>query len=145
MMPDPYQKYVTPQVGQRPVYPAAVELHSEREPAVWVPSSERPGEMVAIPKSYYAQHYQAAPPRDLAPQPVIDPLAQRMVGGGVLGAGVGWGAAQVFSAIAGAGTGLVAFALLLLAARLMGGRTNVSIHQEVHQHASWFGRNDTMM
>ncbi|NUS22695.1 MAG: hypothetical protein HOV92_00500 [Streptomyces sp.] len=140
-LPEQYRKYAAPQ-GQRPVYPAAVELHGEREPSVWVPSNERPGEMVAIPKSYYVQHYEAAPPRDLAPQPLFDPLAQRLVGGGALAAGVGWGGAQLLNAAAGAGTGLLAFVLLFLLARR---RPDVRIHQEVHQHASWFGRNDTIM
>lgn len=142
-LPEQYQKYAAP-TGQRPVYPADVELYSEREPSVWVPSSERPGEMVAIPKSYYVQRYEAAPPRDLAPRPLIDPLAQRLVGVGALGAGVGWGAAQMFNAIAAAGSGLLAFVLLLLAAGALRRRPNVSIHQEVHQHAR-FGKNNVTM
>jgi len=144
MVPEQYQKYVTPQVVQRPVYPAAVELAGERQAVKWVPSAENPSVMVAVPKEF-VQPMQPSPPRDLAPQPLIDPIAQRMVGGGALGAGVGWGAAQVFNAIAGAGTGLLAFALLLLAARLVGGRTSVTIHQEVHQHSGWFGSNNTTM
>lgn len=142
-LPEQYQQYAA-HLGQRPVYPAAVELHGERQAVTWVPSGENPNLMVCVPKEF-VQPMQPMPPRDLAPQPLIDPLAQRMVGGGVLGAGVGWGAAQVFSAIAGAGTGLLAFALLLLAARMVGGRrTVVNIRQEVHQHAR-FGKNSVTM
>lgn len=142
-LPEQYQQYAA-HVGQRPVYPAAVELRGERQAVAWVPSAENPSVMVAVPKEF-VQPMQPMPPRDLTPQPLFDPLAQRMVGGGALGAGVGWGAAQVFSAIAGAGTGLLAFALLLLVARMMSGRrTVVNIRQEVHQHAR-FGRNNVTM
>jgi hypothetical protein len=141
-LPEPYRKYAAPQ-GQRPLYPREVELYDETDPIVHVPDPYNPTGFVAVRRSQL-QPATPTPPRDLAPQPVIDPLAQRMAGGGILGAGVGWGAAQFLSAVAGAGTGLLAFALLLLAARLVGGRSVVNIHQEVHQHAR-FGKNQATM
>lgn len=142
-LPEPYQKYAAPR-GQHTVHPREVELYEDADPIVHVPDPYNPTAFVAVRRSQL-QPATPTPPRDLAPQPLIDPLAQRMVGGGVLGAGVGWGAAQVFSAIAGAGTGLLAFALLLLAARMVGGRTVVNVRQEVHQHAGWFGDNNVTM
>lgn len=142
-LPEQYQQYAAPH-GQRPVQPREVELHDERDPIVWVPDAYG-NQMVPMRKSQVPAPMQPAAPRDLTPQPLFDPLAQRMAGGGVLGAGTGWGAAQLVDAIAAAGAGLVVFALLLLAARAMGGRTVVHVRQEVHNHAKWFGRNDTYM
>lgn len=140
-LPEEYRKYAAPR-GQRPVHPREVELYGETDPIVHVPDPYNPTAFVAVRRSQL-QPATPTPPRDLAPQPLIDPLAQRMVGGGALGAGVGWGAAQFLDAIASAGTGLLAFALLLLAARAIGGRTVMNIHNEVHQHARWGGKNHT--
>lgn len=144
-LPEQYRKYAAP-TGQRPLYPAAIELHAEHDPIVWVPDAY--GQMVPMRKSQAPTPMVRPEPRDLTPQPLFDPLAQRMfaggVGGGALGAGAGWGAAQVLSEIAGAGTGLLVFALLLLLARLGGGRSVTNIRQEVHQHAR-FGKNQVTM
>lgn len=148
-LPERYQRYAAP-AGQRPVYPASVELAGEREASVWVPSAERPGEMVAIPKSCYVQGVQATPPRDLAPQPLIDPLAQRMAGAGIgagsAGAGVGWGFGQAAAGIAtiGGTTAIVAMLALYLAAKFIGGGA-VHIHNEVHNHNKWWGRSSTRL
>lgn len=136
-LPERYQRFAHPE--GRPVHPAAVELRAEHDPIVYVPDAY--GQMVPMRKSQAPAPIQQAPARDLAPQPLLDPIAQRMIGGGVLGAGVGWGAAQLLSAIAGAGTGLLAFALLLLAARMGGARSVTNIR--VEQHASWFSHNRT--
>ncbi|MEU6990361.1 hypothetical protein ABZ953_06820 [Streptomyces sp. NPDC046465] len=145
-LPQRYQRYAAP-AGQRPVYPAAVELHGEREAVVWVPSAERPGEMVAIPKSYYVQPEPAGPPRDLTPQPLLDRQAQRMVGGGIgagaAGAGVGWGFGQAAAGIAtfGGSSAALVLLLLLLAARIGGRRSGDTI--TVYNHTSWWGRSST--
>ncbi|WP_393075215.1 hypothetical protein [Streptomyces sp. LN704] len=136
-VPERYQRFVHPE--PQPVHPAAVELHAEHDPIVYVPDAY--GQMVPMRKSQAPAPVQPAPVRDLAPQPLLDPIAQRMIGGGVLGAGVGWGAAQLLSALAGAGTGLLAFALLLLAARMGGARSVTNIR--VEQRASWFSSNRT--
>jgi len=147
-LPEKYRKYAAQQ-GQRPVHPAEVELHAERRAVAWVPSAENPSVMVAVPREF-VQPMQPVPPRDLTPLPLIDPQAQRLLGGGIgvgaAGAGLGFGAGQMFAGIAMMGTSGLAILLgLLLAAGALRRRPNVSIHQEVHQHASWFGRNDTTM
>lgn len=151
-LPERYQRYAVP-AGQRPTYPAAVELASEREASVWVPSAERPGEMVAIPKSCYVQGVQATPLRDLAPQPLIDPLAQRMAGAGVgagaAAAGIGWGLGQAAAGIAtiGGSTAVIVMLALYLAAKFMGGggAQRIQIHNEVHNHNSWWGKSSTRL
>lgn len=146
MVPDQYQKYVTPAV-QRPVYPAAIELHGERQAVKWVPSAENPSVMVPV-LAEYVQPMQLAPPRDLTPQPLLDPKAQQLLAGGVgigaAGAGVGWGIGQMFAGVAMMGTSGLAILLgLLLAAGSLRGRGVVNVRNEVHQHAGWFGRNTT--
>ncbi|MFI8942736.1 hypothetical protein [Streptomyces syringium] len=131
----PYTATVQPVVG-------AVELHAERPAVVYVPGPG--GQMVPVLREHLPAQAPLAPPaRNLAPRPVIDPIAQRLVGAGALGAGAGWGAAQVVSAVAGAGTGLLVLALLILAARLGGGRsvTNIS-HNTVYSTTSWWGRSN---
>jgi len=142
-LPEQYRKYAAPN-GQRPTHAYEVELYDEREPIVWVPDAYGT-QMVPMRKSQMPAPMVQPEPRDLTPQPLFDPLAQRMAGGGILGAGVGWGVAQLVDAIAAAGAGLIVFALLLVAARAMGGRTVVHVRQEVHNHAKWFGRNDTYL
>ncbi|MGW4670098.1 hypothetical protein [Streptomyces sp. NPDC004324] len=138
-LPEPYQRYAHPE--PRPVHPAGVELRAEHDPIVYVPDAY--GQMVPMRRSQTPGPAVRPEPRDLAPRPVLDPIAQRMIGGGVLGAGVGWGAAQLLTAVAGAGTGLLAFALLLLAARTAGARSVTNI--QVHQRASWFSSNHTRL
>lgn len=143
-LPEQYQRYAQP--GQRPVHPAAVELYNEADPIVHVPDPYNPNRSVEVRRSAL-QPATPTPPRDLTPQPLFDPIAQRMlcggVGGGTLGAGAGWGAAQLLNAVAGAGTGLLVLALLLLAARTMGGRSVTNI--QVHNHNRGFGRSTTTM
>jgi hypothetical protein len=80
-------------------------------------------------------------PRDLAPQPVVDPVAQRIVAGGVAvgaaGAGVGWGASQVLEGVAAttgsAGGALLGVLLGVVLARAFGPATTVH-HHETHVH-----------
>lgn len=143
-LPERYQRYALP--GQRPTYPAAVELSAERA-VVYVPSAEQPGVMVPVFKEY-VQPMPVPQPRDLTPQPVLDPLAQRMLGGGIgagaAGAGIGFGLNQLAAGVAVMGTsGAMILVALLLAASGMRGRGSVHIHQEVHNTARWFGKNTT--
>jgi len=141
-LPKQYQRYAP--TGQRPLHPAEVELRADADPIVYVPDPYNPARFVEVRRSQLLPAV-PTPTRDLAPQPLIDPLAQRMAAGGVLGAGVGWGAAQFLTALASAGTGLLACALLLLAVRALGGRSVVNVRQEVHNHNRGFGRSNTTM
>lgn len=77
-------------------------------------------------------------PRDLSPQPILDPLAQRIAAGGVLAAGIGFGGWLLFTPAA--AVCLAALALLVVALRFPTGRRgSTTIH--VHQRAGLFGRN----
>lgn len=144
-LPERYQCYA--QLGQQPVQPDAVELYGETDPIVLVPDPYDPNRSVAVRRSQL-QPMARPEPRDLAPLPLIDPLAARMAGAGVgigtAGAGVGWGIGQAAPGIAAFGG--VAAVVAMLALWLMtrgGGRAGTRI--EVHNHASWFGRNTTRL
>lgn len=146
MLPEHYQRYVQPAAMARP---AVVELYDELDPIVHVPDPYDPNRSVAVRRSSLQP---AAPtqPRDLTPQPVLDPLAQRLLGGGIglgaAGAGVGFGLGQLAAGIALMGTsGLAILVGLLLAARMLGPRSVTNVRQEVHNHASWFGHNTTKL
>ncbi|MEV8474846.1 hypothetical protein [Streptomyces sp. NPDC051173] len=79
--------------------------------------------------------------RDLTPRPVIDPLAQRLVGAGACAAGVGWGLSEVINAAAAGGAGLAFLALLLLAAQFRGGTTVThNVTKNITNHTSWWGK-----
>lgn len=129
-----------------PVVPqtADVELQAEREPVVWVPDAY--GQMVPMRKSQIPAPAPLAPPRDLSPQPLLDPRAQRLAAGGVLGAGVGWGAGQVVSAAAGLGVGTAAFLFFSLLLLKFGGaavsRTTIQHTTHVTNHTR-FGKSHT--
>jgi hypothetical protein len=140
-LPEQYQRYARPSF----VAPAEVELHAEQDPVVWIPGAY--GEMVPVRKSQAPAGMQAPPARDLTPQPLIDPLAQRLLAGGLgigaAGAGVGFGLGQLAAGFALMGTsGLALLVGLLLAAGVRGGSVT-HVRQEVHNHSSWFGRNTT--
>lgn len=142
-VPEQYQRYARPAVVQ----PAEVELYGDRDPVVWIPGAY--GEMVPVRKSQAPAPVQAAPVRDLTPQPLFDPLAQRLLAGGLgvgaAGAGLGFGLGQLAAGIALMGSsGLALLAGLLLAAG-MRGRSVTHVRQEVHNHARWFGRNETRL
>lgn len=140
-LPEQYQRYAP--TGPRPTYPAAVELREDYDPVVYVPDAY--GQLVPMRKSQAPTPMQAPAPRDLTPQPLIDPLAQRMAAGGIgagaAGAGLGWGIGQAAAGIAAFSgtTALVAMLALLLIARA--GRPQVHVRKEIHQHASWFSSN----
>ncbi|MGW7268275.1 hypothetical protein [Streptomyces sp. NPDC054842] len=142
--PAPYE--ATP-LYRMPVAPqsADVELYDEREPVVWVPDAY--GQMVPMRKSHAPAPMQPMAPRDLTPQPLFDPKAQRIAAGGVLGAGLGWGAGQVVSAATGLGVGTTAFIffslLLLRLAPAAASRTTIRHTTHVTNNNRGFGRSNT--
>lgn len=144
-LPEQYQRYAQ-LAGQRPVQPAEIQLYDEQDPVVWIPGAY--GEMVPVRKSQAPAPMQLPPARDLTPQPLLDPMAQRMIGGGVgigaAGAGLGWGANQMFAGVALMGTSGLLLLLGLLLAAGMRGRSVVNVRNEQHTHVEqkWFGRND---
>lgn len=144
-LPEPYQRYAHP-TGQRPIQPAEIELYGETDPIIHIADPYDPSRSVAVRRSAL-QPTQATQPRDLTPQPLLDPIAQRMIGGGVgigaAGAGLGWGASQILAGAALMGTSGLLLLLGLLLAAGMRGRESIHVHQEVHNHARWFGRNTT--
>lgn len=127
------------------VYPAGpVETYVSPGPVVWVPDAY--GRLVPMPKDLAPAAVQATPARDLTPQPLIDPLAQRVVASGVFAAGAGWGVGQVVSAFAGISSGLIMWlAIAIVAARVGGGRGTSTVHNEttVHNHNRWWGQSRT--
>ncbi|MET9776195.1 hypothetical protein ABZ023_18375 [Streptomyces sp. NPDC006367] len=153
----PYEP-VTP-TGIRPtrLHPAAaqvtrpatgiVELGDEHDPIVHVQDPYDPNRSIAVRRSAL-QPVVPTPARDLTPQPLIDPLAARLLGGGV-GAGVaGWGAgeflagaSQLVSAAAGVGSAAVAIALLLLAWKMTPSGGGKTVH--ITNHNRWGGRSST--
>jgi hypothetical protein len=141
-LPEQYQRYTHPPV----VMPAEVELYAERPPIAWVADPLNPARSVAI-DARLIQRPEPVPPRDLSPQPLFDPLAQRLLAGGLsvgaAGAGVGFGLGQLAAGLALMGTsGLALLVGLLLAAGARGGRVT-HVRQEVHNHARWFGKTHT--
>ncbi|MET7774691.1 hypothetical protein ABZU94_05745 [Streptomyces mirabilis] len=98
----------------------AMDPYAERQPVVWVPDAY--GRMVPMPKHLAPAPVLATEPRDLTPLPLLDPIAQRLMGaglgGGALAAGVGYGVGEVLSAAAGiSGGALVWVAVIVLALR----------------------------
>ncbi|MFD7049644.1 hypothetical protein ACFWBS_08355 [Streptomyces mirabilis] len=100
--------------------PVAMDPYAERQPVVWVPDAY--GRMVPMPKHLAPPAVVAPAPRDLARLPLLDPIAQRLmgagIGGGALSAGAGYGIAEVINAAAGfSGGALIWIALVVLALR----------------------------
>ena len=150
-LPERYQRYAQP--GQRPIYPTAVyqpqpiEVYDERTPVAYVPDLNNPGQSVAIDARLIHRPERSAP-RDLTPQPLFDPMAQRLLGGGIGGGVLLWGggtflvgASQLVSSLS--GVGALLFFLALAGARTMLGGRRGGTHIEVHNHARGFGRNHT--
>lgn len=124
-----------------------VELHDEYDPIVLVQDPYDPNRSVAVRRSAL-QPTAATPPRDLTPQPLIDPIAARLLGGGVGGGVLGWGAGEfvaglgkLVSAAASAGGAALGIALLLLAWKMTpsGGGKTVNITN----NNRWGGRSIT--
>lgn len=143
-LPEQYQRFAQP--GPRATYPAAVELRDEADPIVHVPDPYNPHGFVEVRRSAL-QPVTRPEPRDLTPQPLFDPIAQRLVGGGIgagaAGAGLGWGIGQAAAGIAtiGGTTAVVAMLALWLLARA--GRPSMHVRQTVHNHNRGFGRSTT--
>lgn len=109
-------------------------------PARRIVGYERYADDLMVPVYETAAPVARVEPRDLTPQPLFDPVAQRLVGGGVFAAGVGVGCWLLFSALAGATTALaLLFGVLLVAKLPAAGRGGTTVH--VHQRAGMFGRN----
>ena len=143
-VPEQYQRYARPAVVQ----PAEVELYGEADPIVHVPDPYDPNRSIEVRRSSL-QPAVRTPARDLTPQPLIDPLAQRLLAGGLgvgaAGAGLGFGFGQLAAGIALMGTsGLALLVGLLLAASMRGGSVT-NVRQEVHNHARWFGKTSTRL
>ncbi|MEU9616930.1 hypothetical protein AB0D56_36220 [Streptomyces sp. NPDC048209] len=144
-IPEPYQQHPV-------VHPAAVWTSQQDAPLV---PYERP-RIVYVPDAYGQMvpmlHHQApaptqrTPPRDLTPQPLIDPRAQVLAAGGVFAAGAGWGIGQALSALAGIGTGaLMWLAIAIVAAKMAPavGRTTTVTNTTVTNTSRWFGKSSS--
>lgn len=128
-----------PQVAPYPAQ-APVELYGDRDPVVHV--ADAYGNPVAMRRSQL-HPVQPTPPRDLTPQPFIDPIAQRLAGAGVCGAGVGWGLSLVISSMQASAGGLLLgmlIGLLLLRGQHPGGNTTYVTNKTVNASNRWFGR-----
>lgn len=141
MLPEQYQSYALP--GQRP-HVGEVELRDEVDPIVHVADPYDPNRSVAVRRSAL-QPMVRPEPRDLTPRPLLDPVAQRLLAGGV-GSGIAlWGGGQ-FLAGAGqlvsslSGVGALLFFLALAGARAMFIRPTAGARVEVHNHVRGFGR-----
>ncbi|QQN79733.1 hypothetical protein [Streptomyces sp. XC 2026] len=168
-MPTPYRSSEYPMAAQQPpvegqIVPATtseVVIGPGGSPVRIVGYREYAGGLAPIYQEVEA--VQRTPPRDLSPQPLIDPRAQVLAAGGV-GVGVaGWGLGQVLTAMAGMGAAAVgALALLILAVRMpapgrrgadAGGQQqaqavrgdvyNITNHNTVHNSNRWGGRSTT--
>lgn len=140
---------------ERVIAPTRIAPGYDLEPAPAAPLHLPPGAEVRIvgyqpyadgfiPIKEVVHHTERTPERDLTPQPLLDPAAQRMLAGGIgagaAGAGIGWGVAQVLGALTGLSAGTVFALALLLAAAKWSGRARTT-HLTVHQTAGMFGRN----
>ncbi|CAM5718352.1 hypothetical protein [Streptomyces fumanus] len=144
-LPEQYQRYA--HHGPLPAQPLDIELHRDRDPVVWVPDAY--GQMVPMHRSQAPHIPPASEPRDLTPQPLLDPLAQRMAGAGIgagaVGAGIGWGIGQAAAGIASVGGGSAVVVMLALWLLARAARPQVCVQQTVYNRATWFGRNHTKL
>lgn len=140
--------------AERTVIPTSVAPRYDVEPVVDAPLDLPPGAEVRIvgyqpyagglvPIREVVHHIERTPERNLAPVPLLDPAAQKMLGGGIgvgcAAAGVGWGIGEAASGL-GVGGGLVILAIIVAAK--WSGRARVTQNVNVHQHAhGWLGRN----
>ncbi|MFJ7626476.1 hypothetical protein ACIQZN_08305 [Streptomyces sp. NPDC097595] len=144
----------------RPTFPdvpmtGVVQLHGEQSgTVVYVPGPG--GSMVAVLREHLPTAPAPLPPRDLTPQPLFDPRAQRIAAGGLLVGGAGYGggqlligAGQAVSALAGLGSVAMWAAVAVVASRLAPAVLGTS-RATVHHHTTtitntnrWFGRSHT--
>ncbi|MCX4682645.1 hypothetical protein OG413_46730 [Streptomyces sp. NBC_01433] len=125
---------ITPRY-EMPLVPVsgAVQLHDESDPVVWVPDAY--GRMIPMRRSAAPGPMQPMPPRDLSPQPLLDPRAQMIAAGGVLAAGTGWGIGQALAPLAGVGAGgLMWIALAVVGWKLAPSLTRGGGTVERHEH-----------
>ncbi|WP_199546608.1 hypothetical protein [Streptomyces sp. N35] len=122
-----------------------LELATEKR-IIYVADPRNPTLFVGVDRSVLPATFFEPPQPPPTPQRYgIDPRAQVLAAGGAFAAGAGWGAAQVFSAVAGFGTGgMLAFALLFLATRMparaiRGGDTI----NNIKNYNRWWGRSST--
>ncbi|GHF90258.1 hypothetical protein PV376_11625 [Streptomyces sp. NRRL_ISP-5395] len=132
----------TPTIG-------AVQLHTEQPgTVVYVPGPG--GAMVAVLREHLPTAPAVYQPRDLTPQPLFDPRAQRIAAGGLLAGGAGWGAGQLLlgagqlvSAAAGLGSLVIWAAIAVVASRIapavLGGGRPATVHNTT-VYNRWFGR-----
>ncbi|MFK0159180.1 hypothetical protein ACIQVK_44805 [Streptomyces sp. NPDC090493] len=140
-------KHVIPAGVQRPIA-GFVELGDEHDPIVHVQDPYDPNKSVMVRRSAL-RPTAPTPARDLTPQPLIDPLAARMFGGGVGGGVLGWGAgqflagaSQLVSAMSGVGSAAAAIALLLLAWKMSpSSRAGKTVN--ITNNNRWGGRSST--
>lgn len=149
-LPERYRPYATQAAGQ-PHQPQPIDLYhpqpiDERPPIAWVPDPYNPAQSVAV-DARLIQPMPRPEPRDLTPQPLLDPAAQRMIAGGVgvgaAGAGIGFGLNQLAAGIAlMGGSGLAILAGLILTAGALRGRSIVNVHNESRTYVQqkWLGR-----
>ncbi|WP_328538290.1 hypothetical protein [Streptomyces sp. NBC_00344] len=126
----------------------AVRLHGEQGTVVYVPAPD--GRMVAVLREHLPSAPAAYQPRDLTPQPLLDPRAQRLAAGGLLAGGAGFGAGQlligagqIISALAGLGSAVMWAAIAVVASRLAPALLGTSRPTTVHHttvNNRWFGR-----
>lgn len=162
-MPTPYRPTEHPLAAQQSPVEGQI-VPADSGPMVW--AAQPGGGWVVTPRSAIPAHLlppEPTPPRDLSPQPIIDPRAQVLAAGGV-GVGVaGWGLGQLLTAMAGMGAAAVgALALLILAVRMPGRRGadaggqqqaqqtsprgdvyNITNHTTVTNTNRWGGRSTT--
>ncbi|WP_326581716.1 hypothetical protein OIE69_43905 (plasmid) [Actinacidiphila glaucinigra] len=136
-----------------PIAAGAVELSSERRPAVFVPSPDNAYVLVprdSLPAGYLHSPFMTQP----EPRPTggIDKMAQRFAAAGVFAAGMGYGVSQVVNAVAGISGGVIlGIAALVIAARMPvsralrgGGDTYITTHNHQHTHEpKWFGKSSS--
>ncbi|TRV71773.1 hypothetical protein FKN01_31305 [Streptomyces sp. 130] len=129
-----------------------VELYAERPaasaaPVVYVPDAY--GRMVPVTRAQADAMRAMVPattPRDLTPQPLIDPRAQVVlaagVGTGAAAAGVGYGLGQILAPLAAIGSSSVLWALALAAVLGTTARRTPAPSTYVTNHvdARWWGR-----
>ncbi|MEU2294316.1 hypothetical protein ACFY9H_28690 [Streptomyces bacillaris] len=148
---------MTPAEHVLPAWPTApatpttgtVQLHAERAgTVVYVPGPD--GVMVAVLREHLPTTLAVHQPRDLTPQPLFDPRAQRIAAGGLLVGGAGWGtgqlllgAGQLVSAATGLGSLVMWAAIAVVASRItpavLGGGRPATVHNTT-VHNRWFGR-----
>ncbi|MDX3343718.1 hypothetical protein PV409_37850 [Streptomyces sp. ME02-6979.5a] len=122
--------------------PAPLTPYGERPAIVYVPDAY--GQMVPMLRDHAPAPMQPTPPRDLTPQPLIDPRAQVIAAGGVFAAGAGWGVGQALSALAGLGSGaLMWLAIAIVAAKMAPAVSRTSNVTNVTNTNRWFGKSTT--